>query len=132
MEARDGKSTPTGDESLAARAEIVLLTIDGADFRLVAIDALDGVITLSGEVGTEPERKRAAAEVRRIDGVRQVNNQLRVVRRGFRRSPDQTPGNHGQPAVGSHETFEPVKAAGSYGAEASVQILENGKAAQRP
>ena len=97
MNARDSNPAPAGgDESLAGQAEVVLLTVDGADFRQVGVDAADGVVTLRGEVKTESERKQAAAVVRKLDGVHDVNNQLRVAHEALGHPPDQTAGPSAQ------------------------------------
>jgi len=79
MKARDSHAVlaPT-DEALAGTAEVVLLSTDGADFRRVGVDAAEGVVTLHGKVSTESEKLEAAAAVRSVDGVQQVNNQLIV------------------------------------------------------
>ena len=71
-------TAPATDENLADRAEVALLTTDGADFRRVGVDAVAGVVTLRGRVGTESEKNEAAASVRKVDGVHQVNNQIEV------------------------------------------------------
>lgn len=69
--------TPT-DDVLAGTAEVVLLSTDGADFRRVWVEAADGVVTLNGKVGTQSEKLEAAAAVRNVDGVTDVNNLLEV------------------------------------------------------
>lgn len=69
--------SPT-DEVLAGTAEVVLLSTDGADFRRVAVDAASGVLTLYGTVRTQSEKLEAAAAVRDVDGVVEVNNLLEV------------------------------------------------------
>src|SRR6185436_10155951 len=115
MNARDSKpASEGGDESLAGRAEVVLLTVDGADFRQVGVDVADGVVTLSGEVKTESERKQAAAVVRKLDGVHEVNNQLRVAHEALGRSPDQVLKTRVEAALKSDKTLDgaTVEAAG--------------------
>jgi metal-sulfur cluster biosynthetic enzyme len=110
MNARDSNPGPAGrDESLADRAEIVLLTVDGADFRRVGVDALDGVVTLSGEVKTESEKKQAAAVVRRVSGVHDVNNQLQVAHAWLACPPSQGLKAQVEAALKSDQAFKGVK-----------------------
>jgi len=141
MNARDSSLAPAGhDELLAGQAEVLLLTVDGADFRRVGVDAVDGVVTLSGEVRTESERKQAAAVVRRVEGVRDVNNQLQVAHERSVRPPDQTLKDRVEAALRSDKTFEGVRvesvgrgvvqvsgavAMAEHDAGTSPQILEN-------
>ena len=73
---------PRTDESLAGRVEIVLLTTDGFDFRRINVEAFDGAVTLRGDVGTDQEKHKADHAARRVDGVNDVNNLLKVVHEG--------------------------------------------------
>jgi len=119
MNARDSNWDPAGrDELLAGLAEIRLLTVDGADFRRVGVEAVDGEITLSGVVETHSEREQAAAVVRRVEGVCAVNNQLQVAHEVSGRSTAYVQRRQIQAAIGPDPTFDEV--------ETSVQILENG------
>lgn len=77
--ARAHSSPAPTDEALAGTAEVVLLSTDGADFRRVGVDAAEGVLTLHGKVSTHSEKLEAAAAVRKVDGVHDVQNQLEVV-----------------------------------------------------
>lgn len=47
--------------------------------RHIDVDTLNGVVTLTGEVRTEGERRQAIALARNTDGVQSVNDQLRLV-----------------------------------------------------
>lgn len=47
-------------------------------FRNIEVDTTDGVVTLSGQVTNEEERKAAEELARDIQGVTKVNNQLQV------------------------------------------------------
>jgi hyperosmotically inducible protein len=45
----------------------------------INVDTRDGVVTLFGTVGSKEAREQAEAEVRKIEGVREVENDLQVV-----------------------------------------------------
>ena len=131
MNARHTKPGPGDDESLAGRAEVVLLTVDGTDFRDVGVEAQDGLVTLSGEVKTESERKQAAAVVCKIDGVHTVDNKLEIGAEELMIAPDcQGLKNRVEAALNSDKPFEGVRAALAHGGDKPAQILENGKGAQ--
>jgi hyperosmotically inducible protein len=56
-----------------------------ADVRLstltnIEVNSTNGVVTLSGQVGSESDRAQAAAVARSVDGVVKVNNELQVKR----------------------------------------------------
>ena len=92
MSATDtGLDSSRRDDLLAGLAEIRLLTVDGADFRRVGVEAVDGMVTLIGEVKTDSERIQAAAVVGKVEGVSAVDNQLQVIRE----SQDGSPYNQG-------------------------------------
>ena len=130
MNAREIKPAPGDDEGLAGRAEVTLLTVDGADFRRVGVEAQGGLVTLSGEVGTESEKRQAAAVVLRIDGVHQVRNQLQVGHQTLGRpADDQALKDRVEAALGSDKPFEGLRVALPHGAEGTAQILENAKGA---
>jgi hyperosmotically inducible protein len=46
--------------------------------RQVDVETQNGVVTLSGAVGSEPERRRALALARNTEGVREVSDQLKI------------------------------------------------------
>jgi osmotically-inducible protein OsmY len=68
-----------GDARLGSKAKLALLTTDGVSATALEVDAVDGVVTIHGKVSTLAERARAEAAVRRLDGVREVRNRLKVV-----------------------------------------------------
>jgi osmotically-inducible protein OsmY len=72
------------DETLAGHAEFILLSTDGADFRGVGVDSVEGVITLCGKVRTESEKREAAAALRNLEGVLRVDNYLEVAPEALR------------------------------------------------
>ena len=71
---------PHPNQELAAR---VKKTLEGAaKIQAAAIDvtAADGKVTLWGTAATAAERKRAESVASRVDGVRSVDNQIKVVK----------------------------------------------------
>ena len=65
------------NKELAARVKRAL-----EDAKLVGIDATasEGKVTLWGTTATEDERKRAATVAGKVDGVKSVDNQLKIVK----------------------------------------------------
>jgi hypothetical protein len=68
---------PDPNKELAARVKRAL-----EDAKLIGIDATasDGKVTLWGTTATEGERNRAATIAGKIDGVKSVDNQLKIVK----------------------------------------------------
>jgi len=68
------------DPWVTTKAKIALFTNAGVSGTAVNVDTVDGRVTLHGKVGSKAEKAKAAAVVRKIDGVREVRNLLQVVR----------------------------------------------------
>jgi hypothetical protein len=72
---------PDPNKELAARVKQAL---ESPESKLpsgaIDVTAADGKVSLWGAVGTEAQRRRAATVASRIDGVKSVDNQLKVVR----------------------------------------------------
>lgn len=66
------------DANVAASVEMRLLWNDTTGALDIDVDVEDGVVTLTGPVNTEEERQMAERIARRTDGVREVENKLRV------------------------------------------------------
>ncbi len=66
------------DGLLAARVRIALLQHLGQDGLRVAIEATDGVVTLSGEVAKRSSQTLAASVARSVSGVRGVRTRVAV------------------------------------------------------
>jgi osmotically-inducible protein OsmY len=67
------------DTWITTKAKITLFTTDGVHATDVNVDTVNGTVTLHGKVSTKAEKSAAEHAVRRIDGVKGVNNQLQVV-----------------------------------------------------
>src|SRR5258706_11344820 len=69
--ADDAWITPDAKPRLLATADVPALDIN--------VDTNGGVVTLFGTVPSEASKKLAAAEVKKINGVKSVDNQLPIV-----------------------------------------------------
>jgi len=67
------------DAWITTKAKIALLTTAGVSSGAVNVDTVDGVVTLHGKVSSPEEKAKAEAEVKKIDGVKEVRNLLQVV-----------------------------------------------------
>lgn len=67
------------DAWLTTKAKIALLTADGVSASAVNVDTVDGKVTIHGKVRTADEKAKAETVVRKLDGVKQVQNLLQVV-----------------------------------------------------
>ena len=67
------------DSWITTKAKIALLTSDGFSVNGANVDTIDGKVTLHGKVGTSADRTKAEQTVRKVEGVKSVNNQLQVV-----------------------------------------------------
>jgi hyperosmotically inducible protein len=74
----------THDAWISTKAKLSLLTHDGMSVTAVNVDTVDGNVTLHGKVKTEAEKEKAEADVRGIDGVKNVRNLLQVVPEEFK------------------------------------------------
>jgi cytidylate kinase len=74
------------DLILRKRVEIAILSADNVDAYLLEIYAKDGVVTLSGQVHSRAEKTAAEKNARTVDGVRDLNNNIKVVE--YRTNPD--------------------------------------------
>jgi hyperosmotically inducible protein len=68
----------SADAALAERVEQVLAA-ERPPLGGVVVSVANGVVALSGRVPTDAERERAERAARRVDGVREVRNELAVV-----------------------------------------------------
>jgi osmotically-inducible protein OsmY len=66
------------DAWITTKAKAALLTTKGVPSTDINVDTTDGKVTLKGTVPTESDRKKAEAAVKDIDGVKHVDNQLKV------------------------------------------------------
>ena len=66
------------DQTLRTRIEASLLNAPGVHAGEVRAEVVDGVATLSGTVHDQGESEAALAAARRVEGVRDVRNSLRI------------------------------------------------------
>jgi hyperosmotically inducible protein len=83
---RDAKSDPKTPAAVAARdawitteSKVRLIANSATPARDINVDTRGGVVTLFGTVPTEAARRAAELEVRKVDGVKSIENDLQVV-----------------------------------------------------
>ena len=88
--ATDARSvgTQVDDATITARVNMALVKDPVTKARKIDVDTVNGVVTLTGMVETEAEKRRAEEVARGVPGVRAVRNNLRVGHRSFGRSLD--------------------------------------------
>jgi hyperosmotically inducible periplasmic protein len=67
------------DSWITTKAKIALLTTDGFSVNGANVDTVRGNVTIHGKVATTADRTRAEQTVRKVNGVKTVNNLLEVV-----------------------------------------------------
>jgi osmotically-inducible protein OsmY len=67
------------DSWITTKAKITLLTMDGFSVNGANVDTNNGNVTIHGKVATTEDRTRAEQTVRKVSGVKSVNNLLQVV-----------------------------------------------------
>jgi osmotically-inducible protein OsmY len=72
-------SADVNDSWITTKAKIALLTTDGFSVNGANVDTIDGKVTMHGKVATAEDRTRAEDTVRKVKGVKSVNNLLQVV-----------------------------------------------------
>lgn len=71
---------PSPDQVLAERVKQALEGEAKIQAAALDVSASDGKVTLWGTAASEGERKRAASIAGKVDGVKAVDNQIKVVR----------------------------------------------------
>ena len=67
------------DADLLTRVGIALTLRQRSSFRQIVVEVVAGVVTLRGNIPSFFDRQLAAETARRVVGVRQVRDELRVV-----------------------------------------------------
>lgn len=67
------------DSWITTKTKIALLTTDGFSVNGANVDTVNGNVTIHGKVGTAADRTKAEQTVRKVSGVKHVNNLLQVV-----------------------------------------------------
>ncbi|MFZ5775408.1 MAG: BON domain-containing protein [Thermodesulfobacteriota bacterium] len=78
--ATDDRSAGTvlDDATITTRVNAAMIGDSEVKARDIDVDTVAGVVTLTGNVDSRREAERAVALARKVDGVRQVKNELRV------------------------------------------------------
>ena len=79
-EAASAAQTAIADGSITAKIKAKLALDDTVKSRNINVDYSNGVVTLSGQVATAAERKRALELARETNGVRSVDDKLTMIR----------------------------------------------------
>jgi osmotically-inducible protein OsmY len=69
----------TKDKWISTKATLSLLTSDGFSVKGANVDTRDGNVVIHGIVGSEADKERAEATVRKVAGVKSVKNLLQIV-----------------------------------------------------
>jgi hyperosmotically inducible periplasmic protein len=69
----------TQDKWISMKATLSLLTSDGFSVKGANVDTRDGHVVMHGIVGSDADKEKAEATVRKVDGVKSVDNLLQVV-----------------------------------------------------
>ena len=72
-------SADVNDSWITTKAKIALLTTAGFSVNGANVDTINGDVTMHGKVATTEDRTRAEQTVRKVSGVKSVNNLLQVV-----------------------------------------------------
>jgi len=72
-------SADVNDSWITTKAKIALLTMDGFSVNGANVDTINGNVTMHGKVATTEDRTKAELTVRKVSGVKSVNNLLQVV-----------------------------------------------------
>jgi len=83
-------SADSPDKWITTKAKIALLTAHDVSVTDVNVDTDDGNVTLHGKVKSKGEKERAASAVRKVGGVKKVENLLQVVPDAFKDATDAT------------------------------------------
>ena len=81
-EAADKTAQVTSDMGITAKVNAALVADDQLKATQINVDTRDGQVTLSGRAPDAKSRERATTLASAVDGVKQVNNQLVVNRKG--------------------------------------------------
>lgn len=76
---RSASASPAQDAWITTAAKVRLIANSDTPARDINVDTVGGVVTLFGSVPTEATRRAAEAEVRKVDGVKSVENELQIV-----------------------------------------------------
>lgn len=72
----------TDDAAIDAKVRGAMAADVGMKTLKINVDVDKGVVTLKGKVDSEETKRKAAETARQVNGVKSVNNQLEVERKG--------------------------------------------------
>jgi osmotically-inducible protein OsmY len=74
----NGSEHPVKDSVITTKVKAELVKDDTTKARHINVTTKNGVVKLSGSVGSETEKDQAAADAQAVDGVVNVENELTV------------------------------------------------------
>jgi len=76
---RSGMGQAASDTWITTKVKMRLLAEPGLSSTGISVDTRKGIVTLFGTVGTEPIKRSAEAQAKKVQGVQRVENELQVV-----------------------------------------------------
>lgn len=73
------RAATMSDAWITAKTKTALLTAENVPATSINVDTVDGTVTLHGTVNSTEEKARAEQEARKVSGVKNVRNLIRVV-----------------------------------------------------
>jgi len=78
--ARDDAAGVTGDAGITTAVKTKMLADTTVSGLKIDVDTKDGIVSLSGNVASAVEKRRAIAIAKETDGVKSVNDRLKIVK----------------------------------------------------
>jgi len=69
------------DATITASVKAKLTADKAANFARIGVETANNVVSLTGEVASTDQKERAEALAKQVDGVKRVNNKLRIKER---------------------------------------------------
>lgn len=85
---RDARTNESPDVWITAKVQAKYFMDSDVKGRNINVDTRDGIVTLTGEIESEGERRQALAIARNTDGVKSVTDQLQLQRADADRTAD--------------------------------------------
>lgn len=70
------------DATITASVKAKLTADKAVNFARIGVETTNNVVSLTGEVESTKQKERAEALAKQVDGVKRVNNKLRIKERG--------------------------------------------------
>lgn len=87
VEEKSNSKRILGNLILRKKAEIAVLTLEDVEGQHLALDASEGIVTVSGHVHSQDEHKHVIAAIKELEDVESVVDQLQII--DYRNEPDE-------------------------------------------